>query len=43
MTQEPFTVTEDTSLEDIVDLMEKNNVTRLPVTPKQIRNKSETQ
>ena len=31
MTQEPFTVTEDTSLEDIVDLMEKNNVKRLPV------------
>ena len=32
MTQKPFTVTEDTSLEDIVDLMEKNNVKRLPVT-----------
>jgi CBS domain-containing protein len=32
MTKEPFTVTEDTSLEDIVDLMEKNNVKRLPVT-----------
>jgi CBS domain-containing protein len=32
MRQEPFTVTEDTSLEDIVDLMEKNNVRRLPVT-----------
>ena len=31
MTQEPFTVTEDTSLEDIADLMEKNNVKRLPV------------
>jgi CBS domain-containing protein len=31
MTKEPFTVTEDTSLEDIVDLMEKNNVKRLPV------------
>ena len=32
MTKEPFTVTEDTSLEDNVDLMEKNNVKRLPVT-----------
>jgi len=32
MTKEPFTVTEDTSLEDIVGLMEKNNVKRLPVT-----------
>lgn len=32
MTQQPFTVSEDTSLEDIVDLMEKNNVKRLPVT-----------
>lgn len=32
MTQKPLTVKEDTSLEDIVDLMEKNNVKRLPVT-----------
>jgi len=32
MTQEPFTVTEDILFEDIADLMEKNNVTRLPVT-----------
>ena len=32
MTLKPFTVTEDTSIEDIVDLMEKNNVKRLPVT-----------
>lgn len=32
MTKEPFTVTEDTSLEDIVDLMEKKTVKRLPVT-----------
>jgi CBS domain-containing protein len=31
MTPEPFTVTEDTLLEDIVQLMEKNNVKRLPV------------
>lgn len=31
MTREPFTVTEDTSLQKIVDLMEKNNVKRLPV------------
>jgi len=32
MTPEPFTVTEDTTLETIVALMEKNNVKRLPVT-----------
>jgi CBS domain-containing protein len=32
MTQKPVTVKEDTSLEDIVDLMEKNNVKRLSVT-----------
>jgi CBS domain-containing protein len=31
MTPEPLTVTEETSLEDIVRLMEKNNVKRLPV------------
>jgi CBS domain-containing protein len=31
MTPEPFTVTEDALLEDIVQLMEKNNVKRLPV------------
>jgi len=31
MTAEPLTVTEDTSLEKIVDLMEKNSVKRLPV------------
>jgi CBS domain-containing protein len=32
MTSEPITVTEDTSLEEIVELMEKNKVKRLPVT-----------
>src|SRR5260370_7913599 len=32
MTKEPLTVTEDTTLEQIVQLMEKNNVKRLPVT-----------
>jgi CBS domain-containing protein len=32
MTPEPFTVSEDTTLERIVELMEKNNVKRLPVT-----------
>lgn len=32
MTQEPFTVAEDSSLEDVVDLTEKNHVKRLPVT-----------
>jgi CBS domain-containing protein len=31
MTPEPLTITEDTSLEQIVALMEKNNVKRLPV------------
>jgi CBS domain-containing protein len=31
MTQDPCTVTEDTTLEDIVELMESNNVKRLPV------------
>jgi len=31
MTPDPFTVTEDALLEDIVALMEKNNVKRLPV------------
>jgi CBS-domain-containing membrane protein len=31
MTQDPFTVTEDTPLEAIVQLMEKNNVKRLPM------------
>jgi CBS domain-containing protein len=31
MTPEPFTVTEDTPLEQIVELMEKNGVKRLPV------------
>jgi CBS domain-containing protein len=31
MTPEPFTVTEDAALEDIVELMERNNVKRLPV------------
>lgn len=31
MTSEPLTVTEETSLEDIVELMEKNHVKRLPV------------
>lgn len=31
MTPEPFTVTEDATLEDIVELMERNNVKRLPV------------
>ncbi len=32
MTKEPLTITEDTTLEAIVELMEKNNVKRLPVT-----------
>jgi CBS domain-containing protein len=31
MTQDPCTVTEDTTLEDIVELMESNNIKRLPV------------
>jgi CBS domain-containing protein len=31
MTPEPCTVTEDATLEDIVELMERNNVKRLPV------------
>jgi CBS-domain-containing membrane protein len=31
MTPEPYTVTEETQLEDIVQLMEKKNVKRLPV------------
>jgi CBS domain-containing protein len=31
MTPEPLTITEDTPLEEIVELMEKNNVKRLPV------------
>jgi CBS domain-containing protein len=31
MTRDPLTVTEQTSLEDIVRLMEKNNIKRLPV------------
>ena len=31
MTPEPLTITEDTALEEIVQLMEKNNVKRLPV------------
>lgn len=32
MTREPLTITEDTALEEIVELMEKNHVKRLPVT-----------
>src|SRR5450631_1449514 len=32
MTPEPLTITEDTVLEEIVRLMERNNVKRLPVT-----------
>jgi CBS domain-containing protein len=32
MMQEPFILTEDSSLEDVVDLIEKNHVKRLPVT-----------
>jgi CBS domain-containing protein len=32
MTPEPLTITEDTTLEEVVELMEKNNVKRLPVT-----------
>jgi CBS domain-containing protein len=32
MTPEPLTISEDTTLEEIVQLMEKNNVKRLPVT-----------
>jgi CBS domain-containing protein len=31
MTSEPLTITEDSPLEEIVELMEKNNVKRLPV------------
>jgi CBS domain-containing protein len=31
MTPDPYTVTEDATLENIVDLMERNNVKRLPV------------
>jgi CBS domain-containing protein len=31
MTKQPLTITEDTALAEIVDLMEKNNVKRLPV------------
>lgn len=31
MTSEPHTVTENATLEDIVELMERNNVKRLPV------------
>ena len=31
MTPQPLTITEDTALEKIVELMEKNNVKRLPV------------
>jgi CBS domain-containing protein len=31
MTQDPCTVTEDSTLEDIVELMERNNIKRLPV------------
>jgi CBS domain-containing protein len=31
MTQQPLTITEDAALEEIVELMEKNNVKRLPV------------
>jgi CBS domain-containing protein len=31
MTPDPFTVTEDATLEDIVQLMERNNIKRLPI------------
>ena len=31
MTENPLTITEDTALAEIVDLMEKNNVKRLPI------------
>jgi CBS domain-containing protein len=31
MTQQPLTITEDAALEEIVELMEKNNVKRVPV------------
>ncbi len=31
MTEQPLTITEDTALAEIVDLMERNNVKRLPV------------
>jgi CBS domain-containing protein len=31
MTPEPLTITEDTTLEEVAELMEKNNVKRLPV------------
>src|SRR5438034_385773 len=32
MTKEPLTITEDATLEEVVQVMEKNNVKRLPVT-----------
>jgi CBS domain-containing protein len=32
MTRDPLTITEDTALEEIVEVMEKNHVKRLPVT-----------
>jgi CBS domain-containing protein len=32
MTESPLTITEDTPLEEIVELMEKNDIKRLPVT-----------
>ena len=35
MTRNPVTVQEDTTLEDIVQLMEKNNIKRLPVMQKE--------
>ena len=34
MTPEPYTITEDTSLEDVVQLMEKHRIKRLPVVRK---------
>src|SRR5579872_121504 len=34
MTPEPVTVTEDTSIEDVVNIMEKRRIKRLPVTCK---------
>jgi CBS domain-containing protein len=36
MTSEPYTVTEDTSLEEVVTLMEKHRIKRLPVVRKKL-------
>jgi CBS domain-containing protein len=36
MTSEPYTITEDTSLEEVVTLMEKHRIKRLPVVRKKL-------